>query len=96
MLVNYFSKPPHVTPAEITSKLSKEPLGPNEIVDDDDAGYEEPPPASSSSSNWHDSGIFKAQKKDTLVERIKESPLNHGYFHNLYKKLNLPVDPIPA
>ncbi len=30
-------------------------------------------------SHWHDSEIFKQKKKDTLVERIKESPLNHGY-----------------
>ena len=30
-------------------------------------------------SNWHSSEIFKPTKKDTLIERIKESPLNHGY-----------------
>ena len=30
-------------------------------------------------SHWHDSEIFKPKKKDTLIERIKESPLNHGY-----------------
>ena len=29
-------------------------------------------------SNWHSSEIFKPTKKDTLIERIKESPLNHG------------------
>ena len=50
-------------------------LGPDVLEDAFDMNDEN----ENMASHWHDSEILKRKKKDTLIERIKESPLNHGY-----------------